>query len=300
MSLFGWFGPNVDALKASHDVAALTDLARTGAKPQVRVDALLALAGIGDPASAEVLIRIAVAESKELLSLAFDGVKMSPKETDARRMVRDAAWTAIKRHPEGPVRMAELLSDPDLGDMLVSWFSGRSVMVPEAARPLVDAKDPLVFATLMVVSASSDSVAACRRCCEVFGRLKNPLAQTALYHAASDDSEELRQAAAEALEAMGLPAARPASAEGDAPAVALSDLAQACREELLRFLRTERTRDYEARTGAWWSANDLKLAVFKAMPDVAMEELMPAVRAAVDALVAEGAISGTDSGYRAT
>lgn len=78
-------------------------------------------------------------------------------------------------------------------------------------------------------------------------------------------------------------------------------LKRACKQEIMRFLTSARTRQHEQQSGARWSRNDLLLVVTKAGLDQgkSREAFFVAANAAVDELARERSIVGTDSGYRA-
>ncbi|NJD11016.1 MAG: hypothetical protein FIB01_11475 [Gemmatimonadetes bacterium] len=97
--------------------------------------------------------------------------------------------------------------------------------------------------------------------------------------------------------------AQPAAA-ATASAHAGEDGSQAgsCRRELIDFLLRDSTREFERTNDAWWSRDDLVLVLFKAGLHEAdsPDEFNAAAAAAIDGLVADGLLQGTDSGYRAS
>lgn len=69
--------------------------------------------------------------------------------------------------------------------------------------------------------------------------------------------------------------------------------------EIMRFLTSDRTRNYERQADAWWTRDDLKLVVVKRYgTDCPPDELFPEIEAALNALIASGRLQGTGS-YRA-
>jgi hypothetical protein len=81
-----------------------------------------------------------------------------------------------------------------------------------------------------------------------------------------------------------------------------SRLEAECRTIITDFLRSQRTRAYEMANDAWWKRDDLRATLFKAELHLreAPDALSAAFDGAMDGLVRDGMLQGTDSGYRAS
>lgn len=75
-----------------------------------------------------------------------------------------------------------------------------------------------------------------------------------------------------------------------------------CQRIIIEFLLSQRTREFETANEAWWSRDDLVLTLFKAglHERHTPEALTAAANAAIDGMVNDGLLRGTDSGYRAS
>jgi hypothetical protein len=100
---------------------------------------------------------------------------------------------------------------------------------------------------------------------------------------------------------VGAPPASAAAADGAFSSEPRPGLAETCAGQILQFLRSSRTLEFEKQNDAWWSRNDLVAVLFKAglHNDVPPEVFSDAAKRAIDDLVATKRIVGTDSGYRA-
>ncbi len=93
-----------------------------------------------------------------------------------------------------------------------------------------------------------------------------------------------------------------AHAGAAAPAVEETDaMVAAYEQEILRFLTTPRTKEYERQTNSWWAKDNLQLVLAKAgFMDDAGESFVPRVEAAIRSLLKKGKIRTNGAEYRAS
>ncbi len=177
---------------------------------------------------------------------------------------------------------------------------------------LVEAKDPRALEALQEAMTDSDPIMR-MRAAGAMGDLGDPGAVPALREALTDPDQSVQEKAEESLDILApgwredaesaassdecLPT--PTEEEAESSSTVSERWRDICKEEILRFLGTTRTREYEEQTGAWWSRDDLRLVVAKTYSaDLEPDWLFSATEAAIDDLVGQGKLAGTDSGYR--